>query len=84
MRISFRRRSFDDRAFLDACAEVFALRKQVHRLTDQLEADRREFIAERRAWKAKEQTYVDVNHDIAAKLTAADAQLIAWTGQEHR
>lgn len=78
-----RPRQYEDTYFLEASAEVYALRKQVERLKDGWEKDKREFQEERREWLRKEETYIEVNHDLAAKLCASDAQLVAY-GLERR
>lgn len=74
---------FTDKAFLEATAEVFALRKQVQRLKDAMERDMRQHIADRREWLRKEADLVSINHDLAAQLAASDGQLIAY-GLERR
>lgn len=69
---------FEDGLYLEACGEVFKLQQQAKRLKDAMELEIREHVSERREWQKQERTLIDINHDLAAELTAAQAQLIAW------
>lgn len=76
--LKFRGGRWTDAAYLDACGEVFALRKQVQRLKDAMEKDGREYIQSRREWQQEKAALIEINHDLAAQWASACGQLHAY------
>lgn len=77
-----RNRPVSAQTYDEAISDASRWRNQAERLKAVIDADREAFAEERREWKRREDRYVAINHDLAAKLCAADAQLIAWGASE--